>query len=310
VTAHRLTLIALAICLRTAAGIAQPVDASTTSTLGYTRPAREDGALLTTPAPRTVPTSEHALVSATASRAETVGPPRWGLGLLAMALVTGFGVAVTWQLTAPRRRDPSRASERAAARVGASTHPGVEVRCVAVALDWNLRASVEHTLAQVRARADGQPTASAHAIASAARDAIARVHPSIRAAAVQSWSITPDESFAFFEKIVDTMHERAAQQEKEQRPAPPGPPVGVAIAVLTVSTRCPLPPLLPTLSGPSLLSALESLVPPRRELLLSADLTWVPTSMRVALSHAEAGRLFPELTPIASTRPGTDRPVS
>lgn len=308
--AQRLTLLAIAICLRSAASFAQPVDASTPSTSAYTRPAREDGALLTTPTPRNVPAPERALVSATASRAETVGPPRWGLGLLAMALVTGFGLAVTWQLTAPRRRDPSRASERAAARVGGSTHPGVEVRCVAVALDWNLRASVDHTLAQVRGRADGHSPASAHAIASAARDAIARVHPSIRAAAVQSWSISPDESFAFFEKIVDTMHERAAQHENAQRPAPPGPPVGVAIAVLTVSTRCPLPPLTPTLTGPSLLAALESLVPPRRELLLSADLTWVPTSMSVALSPAEAGRLFPELTPIASARSAADRPVS
>ncbi|MFO0650572.1 MAG: DUF1517 domain-containing protein [Polyangiales bacterium] len=292
--------LAVSVALWSSAALAQPLDASTAPPGGgrYTRPPREDGVLIATPAGREVPASEHAMVAATASRSESVGPPRWGLGAVAFALVAGFGVALTLQLTGPKRRDPSRASQRAAAR-GGSMHPGVEIRCVAVALDWNLRASVEHTLAQVRGSLDGQSPPSKHATASAMRDALARVHPSIRAAAVQTWSMTSEESFSFFERIAETMHERVASIG--QPPRPPGPPVGVAIAVLTVATGCPLPPLPPRLDTKSLLAVLESLVPPRKELLLSVDVTWAPALQSLALTHQEAGRLFPELTPVAAS---------
>lgn len=288
----------VALCAWSSATAAQPLDASAppADDSAYARPPREDGVLLATPRAREVPAAERALVAVTASRSESVGPPRWGFGAVAMALVAGFGVAVALQLTGPRRRDPSRASERAASRVGAA-HPGVEVRCVAVALDWNLRASVEHTLSQARRALDASSQSTQHATASAMRDALARVHPSIRAAAAQTWSVTPEESFSFFERIADTMHDRAASVG--QPPRPPGPAVGVAIAVLTVSTRCPLPPLPQRLDARSLLAVLEALVPPRKELLLAVDVTWAPEAQSVALSAAEAGRLFPELTPLA-----------
>lgn len=288
------------VALWSRAAFAQPLDASTASPGGgtYTRPPREDGVLLATPTAREVPAAERAMVAATASRSESVGPPRWGFGAVAAALVAGFGVALTLQLTGPKRRDPSRASQRAAARVG-STHPGVEIRCVVVALDWNLRASVEHTLSQVRGGPDATTPPTHHATAAAMRDALARVHPSIRAAAVQTWSMTSEESFSFFERIAETMHERVASIGQPQRP--PGPPVGVAIAVLTVATRCPLPPLPPRLDAKSLLAVLESLVPPRKELLLSVDVTWAPKLQSIALTHEEAGRLFPELTPLSAS---------
>ena len=131
------------------------------------------------------------------------------------------------------------------------------------------------------------------------RDALARVLPSIRAAAVQSWSMTPDDSFAFFERIADATHARVDAWRAKQHPPPDGPPIGVAVAVLTVSTRCPLPPVAPTLDARSLLASLESLVPPRPELLAAFDVTWLPDSQSVALSVAEAAALFPELVAIA-----------
>ncbi len=266
----------------------------------YTRPPREDGTLIATPPPREVPASERALVSATAARSESIGPPRWGYGALATALVAGIGLALTWQLTQPRRRDPSRASERAAARGSTSLHPGIEVRTAAFALDWNLRASVEHTLSQARSRTNTQTAPPLHATASAMRDALARVLPSIRAAAVQSWSITPDESFAFFERIADTMQSRIDTWRTSRRPPPPGPPVGVVVAVLTVSTKCPLPPIAPALDARALLVALEGLVPPRPELVAAVDVVWVPDEQSAALTQAEAAALFPELVSISA----------
>lgn len=297
-TAHIALVIALAASPSTALGQPQNAAPPSQDAGRYTRPPREDGVLLATPAARAIPASERAMVTATASRSESVGPPRWGFGAVAAALVAGIGIALTLQLTGPRRRDPSRASERAANRVGPS-HPGVEVRCVAVALDWNLRASVEHTLAQARKGLDPSAAPTQHATAAAMRDALARVHPSIRAAAAQTWSITHDESFSFFERIAETMHERSATPLPTH---PPGPPVGVAIAVLSVATRCPLPPLPPRLDARSLVAVLESLVPPRKELLLSVDVTWTPAAQSVALTPDEAGRLFPELTPIEGAR--------
>ena len=50
-----------------------------------------------------------------------------------------------------------------------------------------------------------------------------------------------------------------------------------------------------------LLDVLESLVPPRKELLLSVDVTWAPKLQSIALTHEEAGRLFPELTPLSAS---------
>ncbi len=282
------------LALHSAAALAQ-------NALPNGRPPREDGPIVRTPPTRATPSAERALLAAHAQRTETVGPPRWGLGAVAFALVSGIGLALTWQLTQPR----GRRTMRAAPRAGLSLHPGIEVRALVIAVDWSRRAAIDATLGAVLARADLQTCAGQHTMLATVRDAFATEHVGIRAAAMQAWTTDPAAGPALFEQVLGTTNYRA---QAASQSATPGGHDRVAVLSLVVATRCPLPPVPARVDVTAVLRALEALVPPKPEMLAGASALWTPFAPAYGLDAAALRVQFPEAVAVGGAP--SSRPVA
>ena len=231
------------------------------------------------------------------------GPARLGLGAIAGLIATGLGFAVTFLITremSSQARSPSRAGYPHAPVMA---HPGVEVRRVSVALDWNARAFVQQTLAQVAATTDMSTPQGLHKAALAARDCIARSHAAIRYANQQSWSLTPDVAQATFAQVADQLRGRYTVETINQTRRTLGPAMkaraeeggGLVVVTLLVAVKGPLAPLPQDMNRPAVLAALEALVPPRADRLAALEVVWSPAEDADRMSSAELETLYPEL---------------
>lgn len=233
------------------------------------------------------------------------GPARLGLGAVAGLIATGMGFALTFLITREmssqtRSSSPARGAHPYAP---AMTHPGVEVRRVSVALDWNARAFVQQTLAQVAATTDMNSPQGLHKAALAARDCIARSHAAIRYANQQSWSLTPDAAQTTFAQVADQLRGRYTVETIHQARRTAAPAMkaraeegaGLVVVTLLVAVKGPLPALPHDMNRPALLAALEALVPPRADRLAALEVIWSPAEDTDRMSSAELEALYPEL---------------
>lgn len=248
------------------------------------------GPVLLAPPPRAVPPEERRLTAPALGPRDGLGPPRWGLGALAAALVTGFGATVTWLATRP---SPQRGRRR-----GPGGDARVELRRVTVSLAGDGRRAVESALAAVAARVDPATDGGRHALVLAVRDAIVQAGAMVAHGAFQTWSLPAEGGEAL---TLATGRQRAARAIAGS--ARPDDPLALATVTLRVIVRGALPPLPARGDAGGLIAALGSMVPPRPDLLLAADLAWAPADPGARFSRAELAAASPELVSVRDPSP-------
>jgi len=254
---------------------------------------RADGPVLLAPPTREVPAAERRLTAPQLGPRDALGPPRWGYGALAGGLVAGFGAAVTWLAAKP---PPAR--ER---RSGAPLQPVVELRRVTVSVGGAARGAIEAALADVGGRADPTTPAGRLALVTAVRDAIVQARAMVAHGAFQSWQLPADRG--------EEAYAIAAKRMRSKRPrsitgyARPGDPSSLAAVTLVVLVRGALAPLPASLDARGVVAALESMVPPRADMLLAADLAWAPPDPGARITDDELAAVFPELLSVYDATP-------
>jgi hypothetical protein len=182
-------------------------------------------------------------------------------------------------------------------------HPGIELRRLTLCLDWNRRSAIDHTLAQVRSKAASSPHAQ-HIVAAAVRDAIARSHEVLRGAVFQSWSLTQDQGQQAFRQCSTSLRMRGLPSPLATLgvgPVPAVPGNSYVCVTLVVATCCPLPALPSRMDVSSVLSVLESMVPPHPDLLVAFDVLWLPESRATAIPGNLLHAVVPECLALSNT---------
>jgi hypothetical protein len=181
-------------------------------------------------------------------------------------------------------------------RMSLAPHPGVELRRISIALDWKLRAFVQHVLAQSRTRTSPGTAAGRVALVASLRDALARSRGSLHAAHLASWPLAPSEGPT---RVASLAHD-IAQRDTTTAPVFVPPELAAqeahTVVTLVVLTGCALAPVPRRLDAPSLLEALDALVLPHAEQMLHAEVLWSPTDEQTKRSPAEMTKYFPELS--------------
>ncbi len=270
----------------------------------YRRPAPVDLAPTERPGTHPVDDAEFRIAHPSRDYNQRYGPTRTLAGLATGGVVFGLGAALTLWLT--RSGGASRPTHRAPAAYRAPVaagHPGVEVRRISVAFDWSVRGYIQQTLDGVAGSVDMSSPQGLHAAARAACDAMAGAHKGARYASFQGWSLDPARGQQVFGQLADALRGRytAESVDNARRVAAPKltarveEGAGLVVVTLLVAVKGPLPPLPQVLNLPSLLSALDGLVPLRADLLAALEVVWSPAASDDRMSSAELEVLYPEL---------------
>lgn len=233
-------------------------------------------------------------------------------GSLTFTLLFGFTVLLTRQRRGgapahhpPQPMGPGALPQRPVS-VRPAVHPGVEVRQVSVAFDASARPWIQQQLGALAARVDPSTPPGLHAVATGARDLLTSAHRAARYAMFQSFSRDPGSAQALFGQLTDRARGRYTVETVDNARRVAGPAVhakaeeggGLVVVTLLVACNGPLENLPATLDLPSVMNALQGIVPPRAERLLALEVVWSPASESDRMSSAELAVLYPELLPL------------
>lgn len=271
----------------------------------YRRPSPVDLAPTERPGTHPVDDAEYRVAHPSRDYNRPFGPTRTLAGLATGGVVFGLGAALTLWLTRSGASS-SRPVHRAPATYRppvAAGHPGVEVRRVSVAFDWSARAYIQQTLDGVAATVDTNTPQGLHAAAGAARDALAGAHKGARYGSFQGWALDPARGQQVFGQLADALRGRYTVESVNNARRVAAPKMtarveegaGLVVVTVLVAVKGPLPPLPPVMSLPSLMAALDGLVPPRADLLAALEVVWSPAAPDDRMSSAELEVLYPEL---------------